>query len=120
MTPWSDNWAFNRYRGQEIKRHWDMIPDCDILITHGPPMGILDVTATGEHVGCQDLLDTIKRIKPSLSLFGHIHENGSKTYYDGDTLYSNGCLLDKRYNFVNKPIGIDLEWNNKKLVASVK
>lgn len=30
------NWAFNRKRGKEIKKHWDLIPsDTNILITHG-------------------------------------------------------------------------------------
>lgn len=27
ITPWFNNWAFNRDRGEEIKKHWDLIPD---------------------------------------------------------------------------------------------
>jgi hypothetical protein len=39
------NWAFNRRRGAELKKYWDKIPkDTDVLITHGPPAGILDET----------------------------------------------------------------------------
>jgi len=35
------NWAFNRERGEDICKHWDLIPDdTDILITHGPAFGI--------------------------------------------------------------------------------
>ena len=26
ITPWYFNWAFNRHRGPEINKHWDMIP----------------------------------------------------------------------------------------------
>lgn len=38
ITPWFNNWAFNRERGAEIKQHWDLIPaDTEILITHGSP-----------------------------------------------------------------------------------
>src|SRR5690625_1620059 len=43
VTPWFYNWAFNRDRGEEIKQHWDLIPDdIRVLITHGPPSRILD------------------------------------------------------------------------------
>ena len=48
------NWAFNRKRGDEIKKHWGLIPNnTDILITHGPPYKILDKTIRGKHVGCE-------------------------------------------------------------------
>ena len=42
VTPFFCNWAFNRFE-QEIGRHWAMIPEeVDVLVTHGPPHGILD------------------------------------------------------------------------------
>ena len=38
ITPWFHDWAFNRIRGEAIKKYWDEIPnDLYILITHGPP-----------------------------------------------------------------------------------
>ncbi|TQB77353.1 hypothetical protein MPDQ_002990 [Monascus purpureus] len=50
-------------------------PDVDILLTHGPPQGIFDeVSPSGEHVGCPHLLRAVKRAKPRLHVFGHIHE----------------------------------------------
>ena len=43
VSPRFFDWAFNRDRGADIRRHWDMIPTgADVLITHGPPHGILD------------------------------------------------------------------------------
>ncbi len=46
-SPWQPrffDWAFNLNRGQEMAEKWAMIPDdIDILITHGPPNGILDL-----------------------------------------------------------------------------
>ncbi|MBC7410804.1 MAG: metallophosphoesterase, partial [Arcicella sp.] len=49
IQPWFYDWAFNRKRGKDIRKHWDLIPtNTDILITHGPPFGILDATERGE------------------------------------------------------------------------
>ncbi len=43
ITPTFRNWAFNRDRGPDIAKHWDLIPDdTDVLVTHGPPEGIFD------------------------------------------------------------------------------
>ena len=55
------------------------IPDnADIVMTHGPPKGILDWCPEG-NVGCENLLQAIRRAKPVMHCFGHIHEsNGAK------------------------------------------
>lgn len=45
-----------------------------IMITHGPPKGILDKTVRGEDVGCDHLKTAVERCKPLLHCFGHIHE----------------------------------------------
>ncbi|KAF9698436.1 hypothetical protein EKO04_003389 [Ascochyta lentis] len=53
------------------------VPDwseVDVVMTHGPPMGILDVVQNGEHVGCEHLLRAARRCKPRMHCFGHIHE----------------------------------------------
>ena len=49
-------------------------PGIDVMITHGPPAGILDTTAHGD-VGCDHLLRAVGRTKPKLHCFGHIHES---------------------------------------------
>ncbi|KAL6232314.1 Metallo-dependent phosphatase-like protein [Aspergillus navahoensis] len=50
-------------------------PGIDILLTHGPPKGILDqVVGSGESVGCEHLYRAVKRARPALHVFGHIHE----------------------------------------------
>jgi hypothetical protein len=43
-------------------------------MTHGPPFQRLDMTATGEEVGCPHLLRAAQRCRPKLHCFGHIHE----------------------------------------------
>lgn len=102
ITPWFHSWAFNRYRGREISKHWDLIPEeTEILITHGPPEGILDlVPRDGSHVGCADLLDKILRTKVKLHIFGHIHEGRGFTYKHART-FINASSLDGSYQPVS-------------------
>ena len=52
-TPAFLYWAFMYPRGEAANVHWDRIPDAlDVLVTHGPPYGILDQTASdGPHLG---------------------------------------------------------------------
>jgi Icc-related predicted phosphoesterase len=101
VQPWFYNWAFNRQRGEPIKRHWDLIPeDTQILITHGPAHGILDyVPRNGgsmEHVGCADLLAKIYQTKIKLHVFGHIHYAAGVKYLDGRT-FVNAAALSEAY-----------------------
>lgn len=108
ITPWFNSWAFNRHRGAEIKQHWDLIPnDIDVLITHGPPFGILDETVYGKRTGCEELLLRIHQVKPKYHIFGHIHESyGSFT--KGKTTYINASVLDDWYELKNEAKILDL------------
>lgn len=51
-------------------------PEIDIMLTHGPPVGVLDMVGRdlSEHVGCDHLFRAVKRARPRVHLFGHIHE----------------------------------------------
>lgn len=108
VTPYFFNWAFNRYRGLDIKKYWDNIPeDLDILLTHGPPMGILDKTQRGKHVGCEELKIAIEDKHPRVSIFGHIHEAyGAEP--SKNTLYINACSLNAKYEVAHAPIVFDI------------
>lgn len=108
ITPKFFNWAFNRTRGEAIRKHWKLIPaKTDLLITHGPPYGILDQLANDSHVGCKDLLFTVKQIKPKVHVFGHIHESYGTTKSFG-TKFINASLANEFYDVVNKPIVFEL------------
>ena len=46
---------------------WAKIPaDVDVLITHTPPGGILDVSSRGLKLGCHHLLSAIEKTQPSI------------------------------------------------------
>ncbi|WP_020559270.1 metallophosphatase domain-containing protein [Thiofilum flexile] len=102
------HWAFNRPRGEVLQEHWLKIPDyTDVLITHTPPYGILDVCYDGVHVGCEALLVAVERVKPRIHAFGHIHE-GYNTLEQEGTLFINACSLNEDYQFKNPPIVAEL------------
>ena len=109
ITPWFHNWAFNRERGEEIKKHWELIPDdTDVLITHGPPMGILDENSCSQCVGCMDLLVKVNQVKPKYHFFGHIHEGyGQDTKVE--TIYLNASVLNDRYQLAHEPMVINFK-----------
>jgi Icc-related predicted phosphoesterase len=108
VTPWFLNWAFNRQRGSDIKKHWDLIPqNTDILITHGPVYGILDKTIHGKKVGCEILKDVTDVIKPKVHICGHIHEAYGQVQIL-DTLYINASVLDVRYRLVNEAVMFEI------------
>jgi len=115
-SPWQPefyNWAFNLSRhGDEMKAKWDAIPNnADILVTHGPAFGYLDVPGFGHstHVGCEMLRYRVDEFKPKIHVFGHIH--GSAGYYfNGHTHFINASVLDERYTYQNKPL--TMEWDN--------
>ncbi|KAL8757018.1 MAG: hypothetical protein Q9199_002528 [Rusavskia elegans] len=65
-----DEDRFNEHAQNPIPDH----PKIDILLTHGPPAGILDQTRRGDKVGCEHLLRAVRRCRPRLHCFGHIHE----------------------------------------------
>jgi Icc-related predicted phosphoesterase len=67
-----------------------------VLVTHGPPHGILDRTDDGEHVGCEELTAAVARVRPKLHVFGHIHEGYGQRVLDG-VRYVNASICDVRY-----------------------
>lgn len=107
-TPRFYDWAFNVDR-DKIEAYWHQIPDnTHILITHGPPYGILDKNSKGEHVGDKALLDRIKQLKElRLVVFGHIHESAGTTVID-NVIYVNACSMNKNYVITHNPVIITL------------
>lgn len=103
ITPTFYNWAFMCDR-DKIKPFWDAIPDdTDILITHGPPQGILDITKmTEENVGCEELLKRVENIKPRFHIFGHIH-SASGIHKTEHTTFINASVLDDHYKLKYEP-----------------
>jgi len=106
--PWFLDWAFNLQRGPALRAKWDLIPqNTDVLVTHGPPHGILDRTSRGEDVGCEELRAAVERIRPRLHVFGHIHEGYGECEIAG-TKFVNASICTLGYDPTNPAIVVDL------------
>lgn len=112
-TPFFNNWAWNKYRGTEIQKEWNKIPlDTNILITHGPPYGILDeVTYENgnfkEHAGCSDLYNKIMELDElKYHIFGHIHSASGQKYFHNKT-FVNASICGETYTVDYKPKELD-------------
>lgn len=113
---------------EELEAKFELIPDdIDILITHGPPYGILDViTQYGPFshereacVGSPSLLKRTFDIRPKVHVFGHIHEmygqydhkprvGASEKLGITPIQFINCSHVNESYEPVNKPIRIVL------------
>lgn len=83
-------------------------PEIDIMLTHGPPKGILDETARSEKVGCDHLLRAVARCKPRLHCFGHIHEGWGAGRINWRTKAFEHVKLAKSQVLENRCASVDI------------
>jgi len=122
-TPWQPefcNWAFNLPRaGKELEEKWNVIPkDTDILITHGPPQGHLDISGPPHNegnLGCELLRVKVDEQPPKIHVFGHIHGSYGYKFHNG-THFINASVLNERYDQVNQPMTIDWDPETNKII----
>ena len=114
QTVWYHNWAFNlpcgslKHNGDPeharkvAEACWGNIPnDVEVLITHGPPMGILDSNYEGTMIGCPVLEERIEHLTQlQAHIFGHVHHSYGRT---------TKTIRGRQVQFVNTAICADLE-----------
>ncbi len=108
------NWAFSYpKKSGYVRAAAANIPDCDVLICHGPPQGLLD---TKRRFGCPNLMHRLLEISPQLVLAGHIHEERGRSlkYFNmhGDECkIVNTSLMDPQYQIKGMRIREEYAWN---------
>lgn len=126
-TPWFEgvNPRCQAYmlKEKDLQNKWKTIipEDVDILVTHGPPYGILDEVKFNPdyHIKGQDrcvgdkalrnvTLDGTIYKKKKLHVFGHIHEQGGKFLDMSSCIFVNASIVNEDYKMVNKPVRIVL------------
>tara|TARA_Y100000034_G_scaffold130321_1_gene188437 strand:+ start:11484 stop:12182 length:699 start_codon:yes stop_codon:yes gene_type:complete len=87
------NWSFMGTE-EELKDIFKRVPDdCDIVISHGPPHGVLDLVPRGENTGSRAaLFELICRVGPRLFVCGHIHEQHGVLKLDMGTACINASV----------------------------
>ncbi len=97
---WVDKYSSGKYDPNEkkVKKFLKKLCYVDILLSHAPPYGYLDVNDNpktpklrGKHHGSKLVLDYIKRKQPKYCLCGHIHEAKGRVKI-GKTIVINGGL----------------------------
>jgi len=119
-TPWVPGlpyWAFYGGNGNhKLSLRAALIPDeTDILVTHGPPYYFGDYIPTsekqrnkygnydGEHVGDKTLNEAIRRVRPEVTICGHIHEARGSHKMDGEFRIENVAAVDEFYKLRENP-----------------
>ena len=115
-SPWQPefhHWEWNLPRGKALAMKWAEIPEkCNVLITHGPPQGILD-DAFGIPAGCQDLLERIVYLSGlghlRLAASGHIHRDHDEQPIEKfGVKFCNASICNNAYKPLNSPVVIDI------------
>ena len=116
-SPWQPyyfGWAFNypEFDDQPFARRlWSKIPTgTQILVTHTPPLGVLDSTYPNDsRKGCPELLKRLGFLTSlRLHAFGHIHEAYGRSGSSNLT-FVNASIMTREYQPLNAPIVVDLE-----------
>jgi len=112
-APWVprlQGWSFYESE-QALPGAWARIPDgVDVLVTHTPPKGILDVSSRHDlPLGCPHLLERVEALGPKIHCFGHIHASGGQAVV-GQTRFINAAVVAGRYPYevVREPIVVEL------------
>ncbi len=120
--PWQPrfyDWAFNVDRNSpKMAALLNKIPDdVEILISHGPPHGILDWSEySSMHVGCEQMIRRVKEL-PNLKLhiFGHIHgaygvvKKEMWGIHGQPVIFANASVCNEKYQAVNAPLVFEVE-----------
>lgn len=96
-----------KYKLQKLK---PFMRENTILITHIPPLEILDERTEGEHLGSWAVSEFIEETNPKIHLFGHIHESAGIENNEVNGSYP----IKKQFVSINVNTGsidtIDHEW----------
>lgn len=93
---------------ESLSAAWSRIPDSvDVLVTHTPPHGILDVSGSGKVLGCHGLADRLKMLTPALHCFGHVHNSAGHRKISG-TNYVNATSVNSDFQIAHTPFLFDL------------
>ena len=121
-TPWFPflpSWSFYK-DSKGLTEAFEMIPDCDVLLTHTPGCHMFDTGRIlqytyGRELGSEELTDVVLRRHIKLWLCGHIHSGNHELSEFTDDKFAcygmkvaNVSIKDERYQPTYVPLAITL------------
>jgi len=76
VTPFG-SWSYD-FTEDEAEELLLDCPENEVLISHSPPKGTVDLSSSGLHLGSEAVRKTIEKKSPRLVVCGHIHESAGK------------------------------------------
>jgi Icc-related predicted phosphoesterase len=73
----------------------------DILLTHGCPVGLADMTPSGRHGGQRCFLDAFHTIAPRVHLCGHLHVAQERALKDGRKVINVGATPEGSFALID-------------------
>ncbi|CAL2052138.1 unnamed protein product [Caenorhabditis brenneri] len=109
-------YPFYKNRKNGLREVWERIPsDVDVLITHSPPLGYLDLFRN-DRWGCRYLLEKVEKYQPKFHIYGHVHQSyGAMT--NGKTTFLNAAQCDPKNKIQDRPF---VFWIEKKTATNSK
>lgn len=108
-APARNNESASQQRNLGLGKQYAAIPKgLDILMTHEPPLGMLDtVPPFGQHAGSRALSDAVRRTHPRLHVFGHVHA-GYGWFQSSLTTFVNASLMGPEGDLANRPVVLQI------------
>lgn len=110
-SPWVPNlpgWAFFAEEAVIYNKLQKIPANVDVLVTHGPPFGILDRATRRVDAGSRSLRELVLDRKPKLHVFGHIHEAYGDVKMNG-VQFANVARCTEVYKPTNEIKVFDLD-----------
>ncbi|KAK7966190.1 uncharacterized protein PG986_000467 [Apiospora aurea] len=91
-----------KWRGRAYQYTYDeghefaIANNTQIVVTHGPPRGILDYTDGNQRAGCPQLYAAVAQSRPLIHCFGHIHEAWGAKFVQWKETSSTGARRSAR------------------------
>ena len=91
-------------REDKLKEIYSEIPDdVDVLITHTPPLGVMDENSKGKNCGSVSLRERLTEITPKVHVFGHVHHSYGHQYIGGTDCFNASYMWNS-----NNPFTIEI------------
>jgi len=111
-SPWTPlfmQWHFMATE-QGLAALYEAMPEeVDVLVTHGPPWGILDPGWKAAHAGSTALASAVSARNVQHHVFGHLHAAGGRMLQQNHTTFYNVAACDDAYKLVNGPRVFDVQ-----------